>query len=105
MPKRGSVLDEPPRFAICTLPASVTWMHGAEAPPSASAAEVTPVSGLYAAGMVYGQSFHDHELALPILMLYTRTKTIPDLTAMVQPPELYRTSVWDTECYTPKTAA
>ena len=93
------MLDEPPRFASCTLPASVTWMHGAEAPLSASIADVTPVDGRYASGIVYGQFFHDHELALSGLMLYTLTKTIPDLTAMVQPPALYKTRVWDTECY------
>lgn len=93
------MLDEPPRFASCTLPASVTWMHGAEAPLSASIADVMPTDGLYATGMMYGQSFHDHEFALSGLMLYTRTKTMPERTAMVQPPALYRTRVRDTECY------
>lgn len=63
------MLDEPPLLASRTLPASVTWMHGVEAPLSASIADVTPVDGRYASGIMYGQSFRDQEFALSGLML------------------------------------
>ena len=84
-------------FLMVTFPFSWTFSAPVKLPPSlVVAATYISSAGLYCSGIVYGQSVDAQDPASVVMPLAT-TWTIPDLTVMYQPPEMYR-SFRDTEC-------